>query len=96
MDIYVQNCHQCNKRASVASMVPIRGKRYCEACATRLAELARLAETQCTELRMGTIRCKPAEAGKRPRGMVKWWDEKAQEWRWVSKRSKPELGRYEY
>lgn len=36
------------------------------------------------------------ERTKQPRGTVKWWDAKAREWRWVSKRSKPELKPYDY
>lgn len=93
MDIYVQNCVQCGKRFPVASMIPILGKRYCEGCG---AELAKLAATQHRELRTGTIRCKAEEVPKRPRGTVRRWDAKAREWRWVSKRSKPELKPYEY
>jgi len=88
MDIYLQNCHQCRKRTPVASMVPILGKRYCEGCGL---ELARLVKTQGQEPRTGVIHCQPAKAEKRPRGVVKWWDEKRREWRWVSKRSKPKL-----
>jgi len=61
MDIYVQNCHECNKRTPVASMVPILGKRYCEGCGL---ELAQLIKSQNRELRMGTIRCKPPVAEK--------------------------------
>ena len=33
---------------------------------------------------------------RKPRGTVKWWDEKAREWRWVSKRSKPRLDEFRY
>lgn len=28
---------------------------------------------------------------RRPKNVVRWWDEKRREWRWVSKRSKPPL-----
>jgi hypothetical protein len=41
-------------------------------------------------------RGKPEQQSRKPRGTVKWWDEKAQEWRWVSKRAKPELKPYDY
>ncbi len=88
MDIYVQNCTHCGKRVPVASMVPILGMRRCEECGL---ELARLIRTQSRELRTGTLRCLPEQAEKRPRGMVRWWDSKAGEWRWVSRKSKPVL-----
>lgn len=88
MDIYVQNCCQCKKRTPVASMIPVLGKRYCEGCG---AELAKLVATQHRELRTGTLHCQPAKAEKQPRGMVRWWNSKAGEWQWVSKRSRPAL-----
>ncbi len=38
-----------------------------------------------------SVREKSAPKERKPRGCIKWWDAKAREWRWVSKRSKPEL-----
>ena len=42
-----------------------------------------------------SINQKSEATPRRAKGTVKWWDEKAGEWRWVSKRSKPELKPYD-
>jgi hypothetical protein len=36
----------------------------------------------------------PIEQAPHAPGLVKWWDAKHREWRWVAKRSKPRLEPY--
>ncbi len=90
MDIYVRNCHSCNKRYPVRYMIAVLGTLYCEPCG---AEVTRLARTQSHEPRRQVLKVATPQPEERPKGAVKWWDAKHGEWRWVAKRSKPVLKR---
>ena len=83
-------CRFCLEEKPLEGSAMEAGNRYCGRC-YRFFQVSKNEDA-----RPPLTRYKAEPKTRKPRGVVKWWDEKNREWRWVSKRSKPKLGPYEY
>ena len=93
-DHLLYECQGCWKRKPVTYLKPFRGLGlYCWRCRNKIEAIA---ETVCDEPKKRYYKDilpgePPVEQAPRAPRLVKWWDSKSGEWRWVAKRSKPEL-----
>ncbi len=96
-DYLLAECQGCWKRKPVSYMRPLfsRGL-YCWKCRERIEGIAASANREPKKRYYpGLLPGEPPkEEAPRATNLVKWWDAKRCEWRWVAKRSKPELKPY--
>ncbi len=87
VDVYLRCCLGCSLRKPVRYMERIAEKYpYCPECARIIHGIFKSADQE-PRKRKGAV----IDEAAKPKNVIKWWDAKAREWRWVSKKSKPKL-----
>jgi hypothetical protein len=97
-DCFIKECLGCHKRQPVSFMRQFHSQGlFCWRCRKSLEHIA--STTALEPKKPPTYGILPGEPPKasdpKPKDTVRWWDAKHREWRWVAKRSKPELKPYE-
>lgn len=83
-------CRFCLEEKPLKGSAMLEGNRYCVRC------LRFFGVSKNENARPLMAMQKPEPVERRARGTVKWWDAKRGEWRWVSRKSKPQLKPYEH
>lgn len=93
-DYLLAECQGCWKRRPLTYMRPLFSLGlYCWRCRLKIEDLAATANREPKKRYYpGLLPGEPPkEVPKHAPHLVRWWDSKNQEYRWVAKRSKPEL-----